>query len=182
MFDPRSDKTEGYHLFFEATGVASEVLAKTIGGLAAEYGGPIFAPHVTLLATIPEESEELLMQKARLLADRLLPFTLTLNGFGVEDRYFRALYMKVQNSAEVENYHRAARDIFGGTDEGMYLPHVSLLYGLYDTERKQESIASLQPLSLVSFEVSSLTLWHTPGATDVWKRIGEFPFGQQTSL
>ncbi len=182
MIDPRNNETEGYHLFFEPGGEVGEMLTRTVEALAGEYGGPIFAPHLTLLATIPEDEEELLAQKAQLLADKLSPFTLTLNGFGAEETYFRTLYMTVQNAEEVAECHQMARSVFCGEDASVYMPHVSLLYGLYDTERKQESIASLQFLSPVSFEVSSFTLWHTPGATDVWKRIGEFPFGEQTSV
>jgi 2'-5' RNA ligase len=177
MIDPRSDKTEGYHLFFEPAGAASEMLTNVMGNLAAEYGGPVFAPHLTLLATIPEDTEELLVQKAQLLAENLRPFTLTLNGFGAENTYFRTLYMTVQNAEEVAEYHHAARDMFGGEDASAYMPHVSLLYGLYYSDRKQDTISSLATHSPLSFDVASLALWHTPGDTTTWRRVGEYRFG-----
>ena len=182
MIDPLSPETSGYHLFFEPAGEASVRLADTIEKLSEEYGGPLFAPHLTLLAAIPETNEEELVHMSHTLALNLQPFTLTLEGFGAEDAYFRTLYMTVRNRDEVVRYHAIAREVFGGVDASEYLPHVSLLYGLYDTERKQESIASLQALSPLSFEVGSLTLWHTPGAAHTWRRIGEFPVGQQGTV
>lgn len=179
MTDPTSDKTEGYHLFFEPTGEASALLTDTVQSLAQEYGGPLFAPHLTLLAKIPEVSEQELVEKSRTLAANLAPFTLTLSGFGAEGTYFRTLYMTVQNRDEVAKHHAQAREVFGGEDSAPYMPHLSLLYGMYDAGRKQHTINALQHLPPISYEVKSLTLWHTPGDASTWKKVGEFPFAQQ---
>ncbi len=178
MTDPRSSRTEGYHLFFEPTGEAATLLSDTIQSLSAEYGGPIFAPHLTLLTTIPEANEEELIEKSRALASNFVPFTLTLSGFAAEETYFRTLYMTVQNADEVADYHMQARAVFGGDDAGPYVPHVSLLYGMYEVKRKQQSIARLEQMLPVSFSLSSLTLWHTPGDTTTWRKVGEYPFGK----
>ncbi len=180
MIDPTSEKTEGYHLFLEPFGEAATLLSSAVQSLSAEYGGPIFTPHLTLLATIPETNEQELIDASRVLASSLAPLTFTLAGFGAEETYFRTLYMTVQNEGEIAEYHARSRAVFGGVDGQPYVPHVSLLYGMYDPWRKQRSIASLAYLVPTVCEVSSLSLWHTPGDTSTWRRIGEFEFGPHT--
>lgn len=139
----------------------------------------MFEPHLTLLATIPIEDELLLAGKATALAGAIAPFTLTLEGFGAEDTFFRALYMRTLNDEEVSGYHRQARALFGGEDPIPYVPHVSLLYGNYDAERKTKSIEVLKSLGSVSFPVTALTLWETPGEASTWKKVQTFPFSNR---
>lgn len=170
------NKTSGYHLFFEPSGSALSLLKDTITKLSEEYGGPLFEPHLTLLATIPAEDESLLVRKAAALAEGISPFILTLEGYGAEDTFFRALYMRTLNDGEVSGYHRQAQAIFGGDDPIPYVPHVSLLYGKYDAERKANSIEVLKSLGSISFPVTALTLWETPGEASTWRRVQAFPF------
>jgi len=173
------NKTSGYHLFFEPSDSALSLLKDTIKKLSEEYGGPVFEPHLTLLATIPIEDELLLARKATAIAEAISPFTLSLEGCGAEDTFFRALFMRTLNDEEVSGYHKQARALFGGEDPTPYVPHVSLLYGNYDAQRKARTIESLLALGTVSFPVTALTLWETPGEASTWRRVGEFPFSQQ---
>lgn len=170
------NKTSGYHLFFEPGGSALSLLKDTVAKLSEEYGGPLFEPHLTLLATIPIEDEILLAGKAAALAEAISPFTLTLEGFGAEDTFFRALYMRARNDEELSRYHKQARALFGGEDPIPYVPHVSLLYGNYDAERKVKSIEALKSLGSISFPITALTLWETPGEASAWRRVQTFPF------
>ncbi len=176
MMDPTSNKTEGYHLFLEPKGEVRERLGTVIATLAAEYGGPVFVPHVTLLATIPEASEEELIAKTKELARTLTPFTCTLGGFGAQDSFFRALYMRVSSMTEVSSRHSQASTVFDMQPQDEYLPHLSLLYGNYANDQKLQTIESLQYLNDTSFEVESVQLYSTPGDTSTWKLIGEYPF------
>ncbi|MEK7201505.1 MAG: 2'-5' RNA ligase family protein [Patescibacteria group bacterium] len=174
MIDPSSNKTEGYHLLLEPKGEARERLSTVIATLAAQYGGPVFVPHVTLLAAIPESSEEEFIAKTKELACTLTPFTCTLEGFGAQDSFFRALYMRVRNSEEISLRHRQAGELFG-MRQNQYLPHLSLLYGNYAQDQKLQTIDSLQYLNGTSFEVESVHLYSTPGDTSTWKQVGAYP-------
>jgi len=175
MIDPTSNKTEGYHLLLEPKGEVRERLSAVITTLAAEYDGPVFVPHVTLLAAIPEASEEELIAKTKELARTLTPFTCTLEGFGTEDSFFRALYMRVSGVAEVSGRHGQASTVFGMQAQDEYLPHLSLLYGNYAQDQKLQTIDSLQYLNGTSFEVESVNLYSTPGDTSTWKQVGSYP-------
>lgn len=174
MMDPTSNKTEGCHLFLEPKGEVRERLSTVVATLATQYSGPVFVPHIALLAKIPKASEEELIAKTKELARTLTPFTCTLEGFGAEDSFFRALYMRVRTPEEISLRHRQASELFG-MQQDQYLPHLSLLYGNYAQDQKLQTIDSLQYLNGISFEVESVHLYSTPGDTSTWKQIGEYP-------
>lgn len=176
MTDPQSDRTEGYHLFIEPAGGLGEKLQWTINALAQTYGGPSFVPHVTLLARIPDGPEEALLQKAAQLAQSLVPFEISLDEEGMEDAYFRALYLHAGGEA-VKEAHAKANEAFGMQDDAPYMPHLSLLYGNYPIERKRAALAALPVPIGTAFPADRLSLWRTPGEVRTWKKIAELALG-----
>jgi len=176
MLTSSDSKTTGYHVFLEPSGEAKLLLEKAILSLATKCGGPLFSPHLTVLAAIPDDHESALIEKARTLSLSMQSFTLNLGDFAMQDSYFRALYLSATNQEVLEALHRDAQELFGMRYSENYTPHVSLLYGHYPEEQKKASVATLASLIPLSFSVSSLALWKTPGETSTWKRIAEFPF------
>jgi 2'-5' RNA ligase len=172
MTNPNENRTTGYHLFLEPSGALREQLQQTISTLADVYGGPVFVPHVTLLAQIPASDD--IEEKTRLLAENMSSFTLSLGEIEITEAYFRALYGAIRESAELRAVHQRALEVFGMSDEIPYTPHLSLLYGNYPQEQKQETAAALVYPQNESFEVSSLVLYKTEGEVDDWIRVGEF--------
>lgn len=175
MIDPASHKTAGYHLFLEPEGKLREEVAAIIGSLATEFDGPMFSPHVTLLARIPEEEEGVLIEKTKQLASSLSPFEVVLGTVDMEQAYFRALYMHVEGQ-EIKNVHQKASELFRMQDEGEYVPHMSLLYGNYTEVQKQEVASTLEMPFGSSFLVNRLHLYKTAGETSNWAKIAEAPF------
>lgn len=175
MIDPASDKTDGYHLFLEPEGKLREEVTAIIGSLAAQFNGPMFSPHISLLARIPEEEVVVLIEKTKQLASSLSSFEVALGLVGMEQAYFRALYMHVE-SEEIKNVHQKANELFGMQDEGVYLPHMSLLYGNYSETQKQEVASALEVPSRSSFLVNRLHLYKTDGETSNWVKIAEASF------
>ena len=74
MFDGKSSKTIGYHLFFLPSGELFNNLQSTINTLSEKYDGAKFEPHVTLLARIPKTDEAELIAKTEKLASIMKPF------------------------------------------------------------------------------------------------------------
>lgn len=175
MIDPASHKTAGYHLFLEPEGKLQEEVAAIIGSLATEFDGPMFSPHVTLLARIPVEKEEVLIEKTKQLASSLSPFEVVLGTLDMEQAYFRALYLQVE-SEEIKSAHQRANELFSMQDEGQYVPHMSLLYGNYPETQKQEVASALEVPTSSSFLVNRLHLYKTEGETSNWVKIAEAPF------
>lgn len=178
MVDPTSSRTGGYHLFLEPVAALKAELSSIISALAQEYGAPVFIPHVTVLARIPTDDEATLIAKAERLASTLSPFEITLEGLDMEDIYYRALYLQAQNSKALTECHIRALELFGMEDVHIYRPHLSLLYGNYPTERKQETINKLVAPVGSSFLADRIHLYHTEGEAHAWRKVVEYKFGE----
>ncbi len=176
MIDPKDSKTIGFHLFLEPTGVLRDELLGLIKKLSREFGGPVFSPHVTLLARILAGNEEEVIAKSQKLADVMKSFSLTLSAPETRDAFFKALYLQIGEVGEMEKWHAKANEVFGMTDESPYTPHLSLLYGNYDVAKKEKVAKTISfPLGL-SFVADKLHLYRTEGETEQWEKLEEFPF------
>ena len=55
-----------YYLWFKPSGMAYDILARTIRELAKQLGGPVFEPHVSLIGSLEGTEEELAQQTERI--------------------------------------------------------------------------------------------------------------------
>jgi len=175
MFDPKSKETIGHHLFLEPDEPLLGELSGIIRTLSETYGGPVFDPHVTLLARIEDDN---VMEKARILAREMLPLTLRVSGIEGEDEYFRAFYLKVEPTPELMDAHSRANELFGMEDARAYAPHLSLFYGNIDDDARQRLRAAVPSFVGTTFTVSTLSLFKTAGAADLWQRTERYPLGR----
>lgn len=175
MFDPHSDETTGYHVFLVPNGEAAEELQTLIENLSEEYGGPVFPPHMTLLARIPESDENVVLEKARVLASDMEHISLSLGELESQDSYFKALYLVVRDQEEMRALHERASVLFNMQPDVSYQAHLSLLYGIYPEERKAQTRAELN-VPEICFVADAIHVYRTPGSVDTWQKIGEFEF------
>ena len=173
MIDPQDSKTIGYHLFFEPVGEIKAELQAIITKTAREFNAPIFNPHVTFLARIPEQSEETLIEKTKQLASMITPITLSFGNLNAQDAYFKALYIEINEKEEMLSYHKQASELFDTPDEGIYFPHLSLLYGNYPAEQKAPALESITLPEQKSFLAETIYLYKTDGETQNWKQVFE---------
>lgn len=174
MIDSMIDKTDGFHLLVEPVEPLASELSSIIQKLSEEYGGPIFKPHVTLLAGIPIGSEEEIVSKVCAVANALAPFSLTLGKLDIEDVYFRALYFKIKEIGEMNICHTLARKIFGVEDSNIYMPHLSLLYGNYPRAKKEKTVKTITTPGESFFFVNRIHLYRTEVKVADWRKLGEF--------
>lgn len=174
--DPQNNRTEGYHLFLEPAGTLREQLQDTIASLAEEFGGPVFMPHVTVLGPFIPESESAAIEHAARLANACAPFMLTLGEAGMQDAYFRSVYLEVQESEALTALHEKAREILQAPIGTTYMPHLSLLYGNYPEERKRAALAALGAGEDASFLADRIHLYRTDGAAADWVKVAELAF------
>ena len=162
-----------YSLWLKPTGRAYEVLVRTIRELAHELGAPLFEPHVTLLGQL-EGTEQAHVRRCEELAGQLQPFQITLIDPSYRSEYFQCLFMRVQQTPAAMSAHALARRVFH-RPEDTYMPHLSLLYGLFPDRRKREVIDRLQPDVRTSFEVGAFHLIRA-GSDDPkdWHEIAVF--------
>ncbi len=172
MIDTHRDRTSGYHLFIEADDAD---IQRTISALAESFGGPVFPAHVTLLSGIADADRAVLTEKAERLASGSRPFEITIGGAGMDDAYFRALYLRVHPSEALVALHVRAKETFP-SEPSLYMPHLSLLYGNYEEERKRAALATLLVPEGKTILVDRFSLYHTEGTVADWQKVAEFRF------
>lgn len=146
-----------YHLWLKPSGAPYEMLAAAIRELARRLGAPVFAPHVTLLGHLDEAGEDEHRRRTELLARELRPFSIVLADAAHGDAYFQCVFLRAQPSAALLDAHARARRVFGGSDRP-FMPHLSLVYGLYPQARRRAIIAGLAAELGTSFTASAVYL------------------------
>lgn len=170
------DRTTGYHLFLEPEGVLQEELAEHIRLLAGEYRGPIFQPHITLVGPFEGNTEEIIRTATELAHEcEILP--LTFGELGGEDTYFRAFYLRIEDSPALASLRVKALDAFMMPDQA-YTPHLSLYYGYPTEEQRSAMTASSTHVVGTSFSIQALSVYRTEGRADEWESIARIPFGR----
>jgi 2'-5' RNA ligase len=177
MFDPKDSKTIGYHLFLLPQGELFDNFQTIITDFAKKYQGPVFEPHVTLLARIPKADEAGLIDKTKKLAAMMQPFEISLEQVEAQDTYFRALYCKAEVNPELTDYHQKALEMFDVEDVNTYFPHLSLYYGNLARSAKDEMISSLKLPMNMKFLVDRVYLYRTEGEAQDWVSVGAYKLG-----
>ena len=169
--------TTGYHIFIEPPEPLRSVLQDIITTLGGAYKNDFFRPHVTLLGHIPLQDEEALIQKVKELSARTSPFSIQLGGTGMEDYYFRALYLFVEKNEVLQSLHDSWTLELHSTDTRTFSPHLSLFYGDLLEVEKEELVKTVTLPQNPEFIVDRVHLYKTEGEVSNWKKIGEYPFG-----
>ncbi len=158
-----------------APGPERDRLARVIAGLAAGYGGPVFAPHVTLARAVEAGPDAV----ARVLAEVTAgvdPFEVTLTGVGWEPAFFRSLYLRAEPSARLTALREAARRAL--RLEPAPEPHLSLLYADLDEERKPAIAAGLALALPMTIRVDAAEVWGDfREDAGRWRRLARVPLG-----
>ena len=159
-----------------AAGPVREGLAAVITRLAAEHGGPVFAPHVTMNRNVDAEPDQAERVLERLVAG-VPPFEVTLPGFGYEPEYFRSLYLRAEPSAQLTALHEAGQRAWGLTGPP-YRPHLSLLYARDLPEERKPAIADGLGLALpVTIRVDAAEIWGDfRDEVTRWRRVARVVF------
>jgi 2'-5' RNA ligase len=145
-----------YHLWLKPQGAAYELLVETIGELAHELNAPAFEPHITLLGHLDGTGQEHI-RRTQQLARALQPFQVDLTEPSYRSEYFQCVFMCVDQTPPVMDANALARRVFQHASK-IYMPHLSLVYGLYPETTKKRVIARLRPDLRTSFEVTDVYL------------------------
>jgi 2'-5' RNA ligase len=162
-----------YSLWFMLQGEALNRLTEILHRLSIHYEAPEFPPHVTLLGSCVGERDEMI-RRSSLVAAALRPFTIRLGKIDFRDEYFRSLFVHAGPAEPLRNAYRAASRIFRRAPDPDFMPHLSLLYGNFPVNLKEDVMAELGPRLDVRFKVRSLHLYHTQGAVQNWQQVESF--------
>ena len=141
------------------TGDECNLLSRILQRLSARFAAPEFPPHVTLLGGCVGSRGELIRKSSRLAAG-LRPFLLRLEEIDFLDEYYRCLFVHTALTKPLWKAHQAACQAFGHGREPAFMPHLSLLYGNFPRNLKEDVIAEMGPRLDVEFKVrSSASTW-----------------------
>ena len=109
-------------------------LQELINRLAEEHGTVKFAPHLTVCGVVPGDFAVLDAAAFYVRRCGLLPLRVAKSAVtGAVITPFRAVFIEVENSAELREFRERLRDIVGApplTPPHIIPPHISLLYTL----------------------------------------------------
>ena len=144
-----------YHLWLKPSGTTYDALSEMIEKLAHTLGGPVFAPHVTLLGSLAG-TEEQHHRRTEALAARMQPFEIILEEPCTGTKYFESIFMRVRRTPPVMSANMLAAELFDRADA--YGPHLSMAYGDFADSCKQQVIPRLTAFAGRSFRVDHVYL------------------------
>jgi 2'-5' RNA ligase len=164
-------ESKKYSLWIVPKGDAGQKLQALIATLSKEHDAPDFVPHMTAVANIVVEDDNLdaVREKCRELASRIKPFEVTLTSYGYKEEDFRCLYLLAE-APELAGMYQIATEMFPQvvSEHFAALPHISVLYGNYDEATKKDIIAA-NAITPLTFTVMSFGLYLTNNPVEAWK-------------
>lgn len=176
---------DSYSLWLMPEGEVLDKFSQLIMKISSEYNSPGFKPHVTLLGDLTGLTEEEFLSKASSLAQSIEPFTITLKTVQYpasypdnHEAYYRSLYIVAERTEPLMKANESARKMFGREGGHPYNPHLSIIYGPFSAQTKEEIISKVGREFNVSFEVSNIYAWSDKGLPHEWKLIKKIPLGR----
>jgi 2'-5' RNA ligase len=158
-------------------GPAAIALEQAIRSIQKRYGGPGGWPHITVAQDLECPVLEL-ERRLEEIAVQVPPFPVRLDGIGWRDEYWRCLFVHVQPSNDLIAAHRAAREAFGLKAAADFEPHVSLLYGQFGEDRKEQMAVELgERLADLRFDAGAIEFVNAAPEVPVeeWRTLHEHP-------
>lgn len=166
-------KSNGYSLWIIPTGEANIKFKDLVKKLAEENQAPVFQPHVTLLGDFLYSEEESIERTKQLVSNQE-PFTIEMEQIDYEDYFFRTLFVRAKKTKELLDLNTRAIETFQLNSTIPYMPHLSLLYGMFPIDTKEKIIKEIERDQSIKFEVNSVHLIKG-GEIEDWRIVGEFP-------
>ena len=182
-FDPyKSSRFVGHSLWMIPTGTALKAYDDIVGATAHELDTFHFVPHVTLVAAIMSPIDQVI-ERTRHLATLLSPYEFELDDLSQKDAYFQCVFATMKRTEAVVNANAVARQVFAEKQsDPPYMPHLSLLYGDFEYDRKvneiipklRQQLQERAPDSL-RLPVDAIEIWSTQGDVKEWYLVERVP-------
>ncbi len=104
---------------------------------AAELGGPVFEPHITLLGDVAAAPESIISKCAGLFADVGRDIA-AVHGVDCTDKYYMSLFADIVLPGRFADSQHSLSRLFGTDGPVAFRPHLSLTYGQIDRASRSE--------------------------------------------
>jgi len=112
-----------------------------INKLAQKYHSPKFKPHITLIGDITDRD---VFKKTQELIKKLKPLKIKINKVTFMNDYYRCVLALIEQTHEIMGAAKLARQIFTEYNKREYIPHLSLLYGVFSKEIKEKIVKNIK--------------------------------------
>ena len=172
----------GHSLWMCPSGAAKDAYQEIVADAARELDTFEFIPHITLVAAVMTSPQDV-VERTKRLASMLAPYTFELDSVSHKDKFFQSVFVKMKQSPDVMHANQVARQFFPERQsDPEYMPHLSLLYGNFSVQQKEESIVpklrqeihAKAPVT-TSFTVDSIEVWSTQGEAREWYLVETVP-------
>jgi 2'-5' RNA ligase len=149
----------------------AKLLKPIINDLSNKFSGPVFEPHITIISGF-KGNEKLLLNKAECFSKLIKPFYVSFKELDTSNHFFCSLYISIIKNLEIESARILAEKVF---DIQMvdYMPHMSLAYGDYSKDKKNEMIGTINSTP-DGFFVDQIYLAYNDEINLKWKIIDNF--------
>lgn len=156
-----------------------ERLRKLMQNLRAEFSGPEFDPHVTVVGAM-RLTKRNAIQKLQSACAGLKPYTVRIVSVSRGNFFYQCVYLLLHPTPEVMEAGAHCCSHFGYKSLAPYMPHLSLLYGDLADEEKEKAVERAnshdQDICNLSFEVSHLALYKTDTedkTLNSWEKVAD---------
>ncbi len=172
-----------YALWLMSTTKQRVKLARLIQMLSDERGGPLFEPHITLLADI-EGDEDGLIEQTHHLASQITQFSARVGSLDYSHEFYKSFFIQIEETDSIDRARQSALALFlhqsQPQSQSKFMPHLSLMYGL-QTDAVKASIKdkiqhdAMLAQGIAEIRIESLQLVSASGPAGNWSRITESP-------
>jgi len=163
-------------------------LNNVISSMATKYKSNAFTPHTTLLASV-RMSEEEAIKRTDQLAGEIKSFDLMLMNLGRTRQFYRSLFAYVKGGDALSKAHQLGLKIFGVNTDPGFMPHLSLAYGEFTDDQKDQMVDDIvkllqrkrrsDPLG-IKYKVNDVRLYFTGSGEKNFRLVHKASFQAQT--
>mmetsp|Transcript_12352 Transcript_12352/g.18984 ORF Transcript_12352/g.18984 Transcript_12352/m.18984 type:complete len:193 (-) Transcript_12352:242-820(-) len=182
--DPyKSSSFIGHSLWLcPSEGPSKDAYSAIIADTASKLDTFSYLPHVTLVAAIMTDVDDV-VRRTKELAQDLAPYELELDTLGGRDAYFQCVYARLKQTPTVMQANAKARQVFPERQsDPEYIPHLSLIYGDFTMEEKEKTLIpelkkklAAQKDATSSFRIDAIEVWSTQGDVKDWYLVETIP-------
>lgn len=169
----------GYSIWYMLSEDDQVKLQQLIDKLSQIAGSCRFDAHATLIGLLDYKGDrKQLVNGISTLARSSSPITAEVTGVGMRSAYFQSVFLPVVPSKPLLELNRAACTFFDQEKDSPFMPHISMAYGDFDWQIKQNMLEHI--VAKVSFPqmvvFDRLALVRVDGYPDEWVIEEESPF------
>lgn len=162
-----------YAIWYEPIGDVYTKLSKTIKDLSNKYESPLFVPHITLLPGGSSLDKETVINKLQNVLKSKQRFITKFASISHSDAEFRCIFIEVEQSPELINFSEQIQKEFNGKAVDNYYPHLTIFYGQYPQNERENIIKSLNDDFSEPFELNAVKVieYEFNKPPETWKEV-----------